>query len=123
MEHPVYGIGGGGCQYMLSLKMLRNQDMLRKMGNTTEHAHSDLLEYVVDFGLIGLFVIVTCFISWIWCFWKSKPTKESLILLIGIFISFFHSCFDMNLHITSTMIAFVIIVSASLSMGKCKGDI
>ena len=118
----IYGVGGGACQYVLSLDMLKNQDLLLKRGASTEHAHSDIIEYVIDFGIIGFLLIFVCFISWIRCFLRSNPTEESFILLIGVFISLFHSCFDMNLHIMSTMITCALIVSATVSMGK-KGEI
>lgn len=118
-KYPIYGIGGNCCQYVLTKEMVKKQENLSKThAKSTQHAHSDIIEYAIDFGLIGVVSIFLCFVFWLRAFFKSIPSYESFVLLLGTLVSIIHSCFDMNLHIMSTMIAFVLIAIASIKWGS-----
>ncbi len=122
-ENPLFGTGGASCQYVLSSQMV-NTAKIKKGGMfvTEYHAHSDILEYIIDFGLIGLIAIVICFVSWFMLYFKYNISYESIPLFVGILLSIIHSCFDMNLHILSSMLAFSLIVCASLSFNTTKEE-
>lgn len=114
----IYGTGGYSCQHLLTASILKDKNLKNKEAHSIKHAHSDIMEYCMDFGLIGVLIIMLCVGVWIKEFISSKPTIESIILLLGITISVVHSCMDMNLHIISTMIAFALVATASIGFGR-----
>ncbi len=118
-EHPVFGCGGWSSQYLMSLKMAKNASK-DKMAYSTQHIHCDILEYIAEFGIIGAIAIFASLAMWIADFIRSRPTSARTILMLGCAISIAHSCFDMNLHIPSTMIAMAIICAATVATRRRK---
>ncbi len=114
----IYGTGGYSCQHILTLSMLKNQNLKNKEAISVQHAHSDIIEYIMDFGIIGMLIIILCVGIWIKEFISLKPTLESFVLFLGIGISALHSCIDMNLHIISTMVAFILVATASIGFER-----
>ncbi len=119
IERPVFGCGGWSSQYLMSLKMAKNASK-DKMASSTQHIHCDILEYIAEFGVIGAITIFACLAIWISDFIRSRPTSARTILMLGCAISIVHSCFDMNLHIPSTMIATAIICAATVATRRRK---
>ncbi len=122
-ENPIFGTGGDSCQYVLSLRMVNDiKANKNKIVTTVRHAHSDILEYAIDFGLIGVLAILACFGAWIFQYLKNGICYENIPLFVGALISIFHSFIDMNLNIPSSMLAFTLIVCASVSLKRQKGN-
>lgn len=120
-EKPFWGSGASSCQYLLTREMINSRDVKQATpALSTYHVHSDPLEYLMEFGIAGVVFIIICTLLWFWDFLKSSPNLESLILFVGALLCLLHSCFDMHLHILSTMIAFSIIAVASVSNSKSK---
>lgn len=113
-ENLVYGTGGHSCRYKLTVNMIKNT----KQPISSLHAHSDILEYLIDYGLFGLFAIVFCSFAYLYQFAKSNPSCPAMILFIGVMGAIAHSCVDMNLHIMSSMVAFVYVTVASVRFSK-----
>lgn len=115
-ERPLFGYGGNSCQYLLSSELQKKRNLTQaSLGTSIEHAHSDIIEYVLDYGALGGLAILTILAFWFNAFISSKPDLSRLILLIGIIVCILHSTIDMHLHIPSTMIALAIIMAMSVS--------
>lgn len=114
-----FGSGGNSCQYLLTQEMVKSRDVKKSiLASSTFHAHSDPLEYVMEFGIVGGVIIIVCLLFWIRDFFKSSPNFESLILLIGAILCLLHSCIDMHLHILSSMLLFALLVAASITVSN-----
>jgi len=123
-KNPIFGSGGKSCQYLLTEEMIKSRDSNKgSLASSTYHAHSDPLEYLMEFGIVGAFFICLSMAFWIWNFYKSSPDFESWILFIGALICLLHSCFDMHLHILSTMIVFAVVASACLFTAPKQGTL
>ena len=95
-----FGYGGGGFEYLfkISFKNLST--------NYASHAHSDLLEFIGEFGLIGSILILS---SFIFLFFNKKffSFKNFLLCYLLIFILIF----DFSLHIPLIQFLFVLLLS------------
>ncbi len=120
-EYPIFGCGGQCSQYLLSIEMTKNTPK-SQMARTTYHVHSDIIEYIAEYGIIGLITILACLFAWLSDFVKSRPTYARTVLFLGCLISIAHSCVDMNLHIPSTMIALAIVCAATVSTRNKKRE-
>jgi len=67
------------------------------------HAHSDLVEFFGEFGLVGIFFIILSFINF---FFNKK--NYTLINLIVLFYLIIILLFDFSLHIPIIQILFLI---------------
>ena len=112
-ERPVWGSGGYSCQYVLSSK-IANTNKEHELQRSTEHAHSDILEYIMEYGISIFIIILVGFVLYLREIIIRRPNNASLIFTIGILISIIHSCGDMNLHILSTMIASAYVAIAAI---------
>ncbi len=122
LERPLWGYGGNSCEHILSTKMIQNQNksLIKKYGASTKNAHNDLLQYTLEYGLIGFSSICALIILWIITFLKLKTSPFNIILFMGAFLCLLHSCIDMPFQIPSTTIAFSLFVAASISPRKQK---
>ena len=95
-----FGYGGGGFEYLfkISFKNLST--------NYASHAHSDLLEFVGEFGLIGSILIISSFIFLLFNK-KFFSFKNFLLCYLLIFILIF----DFSLHIPLIQFLFVLLLS------------
>ena len=95
-----FGYGGGGFEYLfkISFKNLST--------NYASHAHSDLLEFIGEFGLIGSILILSSFIFLLFNK-KFFSFKNFLLCYLLIFILIF----DFSLHIPLIQFLFVLLLS------------
>lgn len=114
MERPIWG-GGGECSRYL-LPIVRKSDG-SGVAEIPDRAHSDLLEYMVDFGIVGVAVLLACGVAWIAQIIRNRRclTAANVICAIGALSCLAHGMFDMELHVPSTMIAFAFMCVFSFS--------
>ena len=76
--------------------------------NYASHAHSDIVEFIGEFGLIGFILIILSLLS---LFSKKKffSFKNFLLCYLLIFILIF----DFSLHVPIIQLLFVLLISIS----------
>ena len=92
----LFGYGAGGFENLFQLKFISSSNQY------ANHAHSDLVEFLGEFGLIGFFLLLFSLIK----FFLVKENYRSinfLIILYLIIILFF----DFSLHIPIIQILFI----------------
>jgi O-antigen ligase len=96
----LFGYGGGGFEYLLKI----NYQNLST--HFAVHAHSDLIEFMGEFGLIGsmLLVLSILFISI-----KNKSFNFKNIILF--YLLFFILTFDFSFHIPIIQLLFILLLS------------
>lgn len=120
-EYPVFGTGLGTFP-MIYPDWETGRDMMRLY-----HAHNDYLEYLVELGIIGFFLLMSGLFLlvgrtirvWIR---RGHPEVKALVLggLVSIFCMLFHSITDFNLHIPANMLLFSVVVSLTASVAFYK---
>lgn len=102
----VFGIGAGSFEdyfRTISPTVLVGEGVWRE-------AHSDWLEFVFDFGLVGASLILVSFVYW---FFKVKPLRWSLLqygAFCGVVAIGVHSLGDFNLQIPGVAVTFWVLV-------------
>ena len=97
-----FGYGGGGFETLYKINY-------KDMSNTyASHAHSDLIEFIGEFGLIGLvfFLLSILFL----------PSKKHFISIKNFFLFYFFVLiliFDFSLHIPIIQLLFIILFTLS----------
>ena len=113
-KRPLWGYGGGACAYVLPIESMKTYDASQaKTAAIATHAHCDILEYAIDYGLFGVAVILSILAAWGYGFLKRGRTFGQAVLFSAAVFCMAHSCVDLHLHIPSTMIALAIIMAAS----------
>ena len=98
-----FGYGAGAFEYLFNIRYENLSNYY------TIHAHSDLAEFLGEFGLIGFCLI---FISVVCVFFKNKILYfKNLLLLYFIFLILF---FDFSLHVPIIQLTFLILLSINL---------
>ena len=98
----LFGYGGGGFENLFKI----NFNILST--NYASHAHSDIVEFIGEFGLIGFILIILSLLS---LFSKKKffSFKNFLLCYLLIFILIF----DFSLHVPIIQLLFVLLISIS----------
>ena len=73
-------------------------------------AHSDVLEFLIDYGLIGSILILAAMGYWIHCNYPRRMTRLHIGALAGIVAILVHSLVDFNLHIPGVAMVFWVCV-------------
>ena len=103
-----FGYGSGAFESLFNLRF-------EKLSNYyTVHAHSDLAEFLGEFGLIGFFLIS---LSIFFIFIKNNILNFKNLLLM--YILFFILIFDFSFHMPIIQLTFIILLSVNLN--KYKG--
>jgi hypothetical protein len=102
-----FGYGSGAFENLFNLRF-------EKLSNYyTVHAHSDLAEFLGEFGLIGFFLIS---LSIFFIFIKNNILNFKNLLLI--YILFFILIFDFSFHMPIIQLTFIILLSVNLNKNK-----
>ena len=103
----LFGYGSGGFEYLFKI----NFENLST--NYASHSHSDLIEYMGEFGLIGFTLISLClFFS---CNNKRFFTFKNILLC---YLLIFILAFDFSFHIPIIQLIFILLLSASYEGNK-----
>ncbi len=120
-ENPMWGVGGNSCQFHLSGEMVKKQDVSEPNDiSTARHCHCDMLEYMAEFGLIGVIAILAAFVALMVDLAIVGMSAEAFLLFAGAAMCIFHSFFDIHLHIPSTMYLFGVVVVGALYTAKVR---
>ena len=95
-DYLFFGYGPGSFEILFQINF---PDLTNKYAN---HAHSDLIQFIGEFGLIGFLLFFLSFLSFL--LKKSYDLKNNLLLFYLIIILFF----DFSLHIPFIQFLFVI---------------
>lgn len=115
-EHPILGIGGECSRYFLPKEIMPAKDAKNSPLYIPERPHSDILEYAMEYGITGISILAICGLAWIYSLYKKIKycTFSNFVLAAGALSCLLNGSFDMELHITSTMVAFGLMCSWSL---------
>ncbi len=103
-KYLFFGYGAGAYETIFQLNFENSDSFF------ANHAHSDLIEFLGEFGLIGLFLLILSFIKY---FLNLNNYNEVNIILICILIII--CCFDFSLHIPIIQVMFAIFYSLNNS--------
>jgi len=95
-----FGYGGGGFEYLFKVNFI-NLTTIYAL-----HAHSDLIEFVGEFGLVGLTLITLSVMSY-YTNKKNYLFKNFLLLYLLIFILIF----DFSFHVPIIQLLFILLFS------------
>jgi O-antigen ligase len=123
LKEPWVGVGAGhfDCYYPPYREpIIRSQ-------NQPQYAHSDILNTLADYGLVGAILVLATFVlifSWAWKTWaiSSQSNSGSSVLkdqnsvfvlgaTCGLFAILVHSIGDFNLHIPSLAMLMVVLMA------------
>jgi len=95
-----FGYGGGGFEYLFKLNYQNSTNIY------AAHAHSDIIEFIGEFGIIGSFILLLSIIT---LFIKNNiiSFKNCLLFYLLLFILIF----DFSLHIPIILFLFIILLS------------
>lgn len=121
-ENPVYGVGGGSFGRTIGMASIKSQSGKNGSYKLVAHAHSDILNYLAEYGLLGVLLAMPTL------FFFAKKARRNFknfdsgnwIAISGLALSALHSAIDQHLSIPSTMIASAII--AVWGIGFTEGD-
>ncbi|NKB65066.1 MAG: hypothetical protein GKR95_24890 [Gammaproteobacteria bacterium] len=71
-----------------------------------EFAHSDILEFILDYGIVGTVFILVAAIRWLRYWFPSHPNRLAIGALSGVLAIVVHSTGDFNLHIPGVAVVF-----------------
>jgi|GEM_PF-2447797 len=109
-ESPfLWGSGAGSYKFVSIKKFVAGQNDKAGAMVSFSHAHNDLFEYVVEYGLAGILLIFIGGAQLLYMSFASGLSSSKFVLLGGGALIFLHSCFDIHMHITSTIGAFALI--------------
>ena len=80
-----------------------------------EYAHSDVMEFVLDFGLIGAGLIAGAVYFWLRAVVPSRLSSLQLGALGGLVAIIVHSFGDFNLHISGVAIVFWVLLGVMVN--------
>ncbi len=94
-----FGYGPGSFEVLFQLKF---PDLINKYAN---HAHSDIVQFIGEFGIIGFFIFFLSIVSFLI---NIKYNIKNNLLLFCLFIILF---FDFSLHIPLVQFLFIVFFS------------
>lgn len=111
----LYGWGGECSRYMLYSKLPLHKNPSKTL-MAPDRPHSDILEYFLDYGILGLTIFFVCGVSWLADLCKNWRSFSlgNFFLFMGVLACLLHSAVDMELHIPSTMLAFGLLCALSI---------
>tara|TARA_B100000427_G_C15478414_1_gene581773 strand:- start:978 stop:1433 length:456 start_codon:yes stop_codon:yes gene_type:complete len=102
-----FGYGAGGFESIFKLKFINTTS------SYANHAHSDLFEFLGEFGILGFTLLILSFYK-IFLVKKNYDIKFIILMIIGLTIILF----DFSLHIPLIQILFVILIIFNLMQRK-----
>ena len=95
-----WGYGAGGFEYLFKINFENLSTIY------AAHAHSDIIEFIGEFGLIGSTLILLSILFS--CIKKNFFSFKNFLLL---YLLFFILIFDFSLHIPIIQLLFVLLIS------------
>tara|TARA_B100000965_G_C19453486_1_gene696367 strand:- start:87 stop:1007 length:921 start_codon:yes stop_codon:yes gene_type:complete len=102
-----FGYGAGGFESVFKLKFINTTS------SYANHAHSDLFEFLGEFGILGFTLLILSFYK-IFLVKENYDIKFIILMIIGLTIILF----DFSLHIPLIQILFVILIIFNLMQRK-----
>ena len=100
----IFGYGAGGFENIFKINFMNSNNLF------ANHAHSDIFEFLGEFGLLGFVLFILSF-SKIFIKKSNYNFKFNLLLIIGTMIVLF----DFSLHIPLIQILYVILIMFSIN--------
>ena len=107
-NREINGIGLGAYMYEELPIVSKKAQLLLKPLLISVHPHCDILEYAVEFGIVGMLFLFAAVILFFLQLWHNKKALGivNVFMALSTFAMFAHSCIDIFLHVTSTMVLF-----------------
>lgn len=104
----INGIGLGAYMYEELPIISKKAQLLLKPLLINVHPHCDILEYAVEFGIVGMFFLFVAAILFFLQLWYNRKVLGivNAFIAVATFAMFAHSCIDIFLHLTSTLVLF-----------------
>lgn len=104
----INGIGLGAYMYEELPIVSKKAQLLLKPLLINVHPHCDILEYAVEFGVVGMFFLFVAAILFFLQLWYNRKALGivNVFIAVATFAMFAHSCIDIFLHLTSTLVLF-----------------
>ena len=102
-NHFIFGYGAGGFENIFKINFLNSQSLF------ANHAHSDILEFLGEFGILGFVFFILSFCK-ILIKKSNYNFKFNLLLIIGTIIILF----DFSLHVPLIQILFVTLITFNI---------
>ena len=104
----INGIGLGAYMYEELPIISKKAQLLLKPLLINVHPHCDILEYAVEFGIVGMFFLFVAAILFFLQLWYNRKALGivNAFIAVATFAMFAHSCIDIFLHLTSTLVLF-----------------
>lgn len=104
----INGIGLGAYMYEELPIISKKAQLLLKPLLISVHPHCDILEYAVEFGIVGMFFLFVAAILFFLQLWYNRKALGivNAFIAVATFAMFAHSCIDIFLHLTSTLVLF-----------------
>jgi O-antigen ligase len=108
-QHPFFGVGTGGYKY----NFIRDNPV-PAWGIATPDPHSQYWMMLSEFGFVGLFLFLVFLASLLLAAFELKETRS---IVLGIWVTFFISCFSDTLFCYST-VGYLLIVFCALCFSE-----
>lgn len=123
-EHWVFGVGAGSFRYIFPIYQAKYTDLGQAQGKYWEHAHNDLLQFPIEYGLVG-FVIIAVFISWwLWRVFRRRFLRRPLVVCLfvyfGSMIGF--ARWDFPFQNQAILVTFCALMVLAVIMGELDAD-
>lgn len=115
---PVWGYGGDCLRYKLAPRIVELQKKSGKISYSAPvHAHSDVLELVAEYGVVGALFVAVALVSVLADALRNRRnfSAVNMVVVAGLFVFFAHSAFDMNMLVPSNVAAFALLLPVCFS--------
>ena len=115
---PLCGYGGGSYKYRATPALIeKTKNYQFRNPISTRHAHNDVIEFILEYGIFGLLYIVGIIVLYLRLIYNQRKsfTLTNQLLLIGVFICAFHSLLDLHLHTLSATVVFSFYTALAIS--------
>ena len=124
LKRPFWGSGGLSAGALMSKELAKESANTRKsLATSVQHSHCDVLEFFIEFGVVGVLAILMCLFAWLYDFKERRPSRAASILLFGCLGAIAHSMVDMPLHIYSSAAGFALVVAFSACLKSKRNNV
>lgn len=119
----LWGTGGGSYGFYATPMLVEHtkNDVFRTPQSIV-NAHNDILEFAIEYGIIGCVLMAGMFLSYLAAIKKNcaKLTKTNAVIISGLLLCLLHSLTDLHLHVMSALI--IAAFAAALALANFGRD-
>ncbi|HCR36658.1 MAG TPA: hypothetical protein DIU37_00750, partial [Opitutae bacterium] len=126
-DHWLWGIGGGSYRYyspsyMINYESFRHKDGPPRLRFRANYAHSDYLQFLAEYGVVGFACMALFFLYWLWKAFALRQHYNLLtgMILLTVFIMMLHAFLDFLYYSPAILIVVSVLVASSLKLAQCE---